>query len=785
MCTPSPVLAIPDQALELRLFPAEDEDLPRNSESAYVVAQGRQITLNAQIEAPGIENITQPVQIELTVPEGISPRGMTIRDEDQTLLNLLFALLNAINPDLEGLANDILGIDVTDQQTTFIYTLENGVTVGQSFPITLEVVGERVGEFEVSGAASIVSSDESASLEGAIEATQTPLVSSTLAEEQRLMISFVQSACEITIGGSLADRIPIYTNPFELDTNERDIDTSIQVVSRDPAPQEDPIVDDDYSFINNDPSLRFFNATLTAQYSIRAGSNQFNWYYIIFEPNQFGVRSSNVVGRGWIRPGDWAKVAGSNGNNPSSCIEGLPEVDRNGATPSVAIPFESGNLSLVYAPIPGNPVLEFGGVLQGDNIYMLRATQYALNPTVLNVDQANSEIWIRVTVYRGDLPTSGWVLVNSSLPTNTTPNASITLDSIVVDQVRTRLLDQTSTYGDVLDDFVTGNEMRDINDPGRWTQEPTFNFLPISLEDFCASTTTQIRGLGVKYSNPATPDDPNSVGTYGLFGHEGADFFGLPPTVRTDLTSGTNVYSIASTIGVVVGIGREWEGTDSRLLVNTVSYWGATDVSEGTGYSVIVRYGHLYVLYGHLITIEQNIFVGAPIQPQQQIGVLGTEADTHLHLEIRSYGDQLNSSQQLAPVGAWLGFVRNYDGIQFPNRPPNAYDAITLLPNPILAWSNNSSSTLVEIAGMDLSLYADGDPNTNSERYVISPLSGVCSVVFNYYADSANYPLQRTTYTFPMPTVMVTIPAMYFEVSQPNVTLPVSPNQLPLYPERN
>ena len=156
MCTPSSVLVVPEQELELRLFPAEDEDLPQNADGAYVVAQGRQITLSAQIEAEGIENITQPVTIELTVPDGIAPRGMTIQGEDQSFLDALFTLLNAINPDLAGLANAILGIDVTDTQTTFTYTLENGVTVGQPFPITLDVVGDQVGEFIVTGEAVVL-----------------------------------------------------------------------------------------------------------------------------------------------------------------------------------------------------------------------------------------------------------------------------------------------------------------------------------------------------------------------------------------------------------------------------------------------------------------------------------------------------------------------------------------------------------------------------------------------------------------------------------------------------
>jgi hypothetical protein len=154
MCTPNTTLIVPEQALRLDLSPAQDENLPQNIEGAYIVPLGRQITLDARIEAAGITNITEPVTIELTVPDGIAPRGMTIQGEEQSFLDALFALLNAIDPDLAGLVNAILGIDVTEQQTTFTYTLENGVTVGQPFPITLDVVGEVVGEFEVIGRAS-------------------------------------------------------------------------------------------------------------------------------------------------------------------------------------------------------------------------------------------------------------------------------------------------------------------------------------------------------------------------------------------------------------------------------------------------------------------------------------------------------------------------------------------------------------------------------------------------------------------------------------------------------
>jgi len=212
MCMPSAVLAVPEQELELRLFPAEDEQLARNEDDAYIVPSGRQITLNAEIVASGIQNITEPVTIELTVPDGITPRGMTIQDEDQTFLDILFALLNAVNPDLAGLVNAILGIDIADQQTTFTYTLENGVTVGQPFPITLEVVGDEAGRFEVSGTASIqtafvLDEDSATDLMTTMQAQLTPMP--TL-----LPLQVVYPTCTITVASGR--NISYFDSPLKM-----------------------------------------------------------------------------------------------------------------------------------------------------------------------------------------------------------------------------------------------------------------------------------------------------------------------------------------------------------------------------------------------------------------------------------------------------------------------------------------------------------------------------------------------------------------------------------------
>lgn len=109
-------------------------------------------------------NIDETVRIELTVPRGLRPQGMTIPGADPSILtalfNLLISLLDTLNPDLSGLVNVILGIDVTADTVTFSYDYVGGLVAGDAaFPITLDVVGTVVGTFTIQARASISGAD--------------------------------------------------------------------------------------------------------------------------------------------------------------------------------------------------------------------------------------------------------------------------------------------------------------------------------------------------------------------------------------------------------------------------------------------------------------------------------------------------------------------------------------------------------------------------------------------------------------------------------------------------
>lgn len=152
----------PELTLTLDVDPALAPSIPRTDDGAYNFTVGDQIPLLAEVSVDGTTDITDPVRVELTVPRGLRPQGMTIQGEDQTFLNALFTLLitllDLISPDLSGLVNDILGIDVTPDTVTFTYDYEGGLIVGgQPFPITLDVVGQVPGTFTVTGQVYVLS----------------------------------------------------------------------------------------------------------------------------------------------------------------------------------------------------------------------------------------------------------------------------------------------------------------------------------------------------------------------------------------------------------------------------------------------------------------------------------------------------------------------------------------------------------------------------------------------------------------------------------------------------
>jgi hypothetical protein len=125
----------------------------------YTFTIGEQIPLLAQVSALDGRDISETVRIELTVPRGLRPQGMTIQGEDPIRLSDIFSTLICVvtgGSNCGDLLNEILEILLTPETVTFTYDYAGGLIVGgPPFPITLDVVGEVAGAFEVSGTASI------------------------------------------------------------------------------------------------------------------------------------------------------------------------------------------------------------------------------------------------------------------------------------------------------------------------------------------------------------------------------------------------------------------------------------------------------------------------------------------------------------------------------------------------------------------------------------------------------------------------------------------------------
>jgi hypothetical protein len=150
VCTVDSSLTRPDQSLALSLRLDPEVTAEQDADGAYLFTVGDTIPLIAEVSAAGGANITEDVQIELTVPRGLAPQGMTIRDEDsaslQDLFGTLIDLLGDPNPNFSELLNDILQILVGETQITYTYTIEQPLIAGQPFPITLDVVGDLPGK---------------------------------------------------------------------------------------------------------------------------------------------------------------------------------------------------------------------------------------------------------------------------------------------------------------------------------------------------------------------------------------------------------------------------------------------------------------------------------------------------------------------------------------------------------------------------------------------------------------------------------------------------------------
>lgn len=180
--------------------------------------------------------------------------------------------------------------------------------------------------------------------------------------------------------------------------------------------------------------------------------------------------------------------------------------------------------------------------------------------------------------------------------------------------------------------------------------------IPLSAGQLSTGDFAGIHGIGVA--------EPNEQAGYPKGLHHGVDFFA--PQAEADIPV------VSVDYGVVTGIGITGVTNSQVTYANTPS-------SEGEGYAVIVRYGNLYVTYGHLSKIG-DIWVGKEVYPGEFIGILGLEGQRHLHFEVRSYGsDTLSEIPTIDPV---VGTIDT--GVSASSSvAPYVYDPMQFLPSPI------------------------------------------------------------------------------------------------------
>jgi len=242
-----------------------------------------------------------------------------------------------------------------------------------------------------------------------------------------------------------------------------------------------------------------------------------------------------------------------------------------------------------------------------------------------------------------------------------------------------------------------------------------FTFLPISLDNICA-TNHGIAALGLY----------NKVLYANLNGfHNGVDFFGPEDSA---------VYSVGSQ-GIIVGIG---EGksylTDTPTPVwkpyRSDDSWGADYVYDTQtlkdiwGYSIIVRYQHFFVLYGHIKHLAQNVYVGAQVDAGTLLGSIGqaeSSASPHLHIEARTIPSDTynlpvptpnnNGYQQglenpfVTPPPTATGVPNKFGLLHLYNNSPNHYFDITqMFQDPTSAYQSDNSSIITSVTGLGASV---------------------------------------------------------------------------------
>jgi murein DD-endopeptidase MepM/ murein hydrolase activator NlpD len=328
----------------------------------------------------------------------------------------------------------------------------------------------------------------------------------------------------------------------------------------------------------------------------------------VWAPNNLSAYMSNFA----TSPQRATVVINNNGSETSAPTQGLfPRWEPSGIT---APDFYSGMVQTISsvrqyrAPVAGNPVERS---YNSSFIRPQTILSYALDPIT-------NHLWLEIAERRGVVR---WIRV---VPCET-PQSPITVGGTAIATTQqagdiTMLPSEIeAAIGATPQDtsYLTANvEWRTTNDP-----VPQFEALPVSKAQLLGGTTFNgnynVHGLGYTESS-VNYGNPNE--------HPGADFF-----VPID----SKVFPIIDN-AIVAGIGID----DNP---NSAWRWGSAvlDAGQGTGLSVILRYRDLYILYGHLKAVEDDIYVGKLVTSGEPLGSVGQFNAPHVHLEVRSFGETL------------------------------------------------------------------------------------------------------------------------------------------------
>jgi murein DD-endopeptidase MepM/ murein hydrolase activator NlpD len=273
----------------------------------------------------------------------------------------------------------------------------------------------------------------------------------------------------------------------------------------------------------------------------------------------------------------------------------------------------------------------------------------------------------------------------------------------------------------------------------------TFARWPIDTSFMCDAATLPKEIHGLAYASGAQ-------GTMEF--HNGIDLF-VPDVEEPSQPPAVNVYAIDE--GIVVGIGiNEDSNRTHAAWGSSQQYYGDT---EQPGYSVIVRHGHLYVVYGHLNSIPDDIWVGQDVSPGTILGTLGDYNTRHLHIEVRSYGESIE-----ATIPATFSLIEE-TGILPVGIPANqivapfTYDLTQLLPDPpgYDAASNGGRSfqqqvSNLTVTGANASVDIAFAPDCNLTYWTADPAQSAVEVVAgtNYRGFDA-FPQQSGSRPLPSP----------------------------------